>query len=129
MTWFWKRPRWSTPAGWFTPFTTQGDAVMDRPGARAEKYARVFSTKDGRDVLADILALAGVGAADFMPGDNRDESLWRSGVKAGALAIADRAGLNTGALGRALILGKLEAMTHATETLHDADAGAAAPDE
>lgn len=129
MRWPWQRKGWTTPAGFFTPFGPHGDPVMDRPGARAEKYRRVFSTVDGRDVLADILALAGVGAADFMPGDDRDASLWRSGVKAGALAIADRAGLNTGALGRALIVGKLEAMTHATQTVHDADPGAAAADD
>jgi hypothetical protein len=125
----WRRRRWQTPAGFFTPFGSDGDPVMDRPGRREEIYARLFSTKDGRDVLADILALAGIARPDFEPGVDRDDAVFRSGVKAGALSIARTAGLDTGALGRALIAGKLEAMTHATQTLHDPDADPAAADD
>lgn len=73
---------------------------------------RVFSTADGRVVLADILALAGIGRSDFQPGVRSEDAHFNSGVKAGALAIAERAGLHTGALGRALVTGRLEAMSH-----------------
>lgn len=114
---FHRRRRWKTPPGYYTTFAAGGDPMMDSPGRRQELYGRLFSTGDGRAVLADILAVAGVGWADFEPGMDRDTSTWRSGVKANALSIARTAGLDTGALGRALITGKLEAMTDAHETI------------
>jgi hypothetical protein len=117
---FWRRSFWKTPKGFFTPFGVRGDSAMDQPGAREAAYAQVFSTLQGRNVLADILALAGVGRADFEPGMPREDASFYSGMKAGALEIARRAGLDTGALGRALVTGQLEAMTHG-ETDEDAD--------
>ena len=125
----WLRRRfWKTPAGFFTPFNRNGDPAMTDQ-RRHDLYVRLFSTADGRAVMADQLALAGVGWPDFEPGRDTLEGAYRSGAKRHALSLATWAGLDTGALGRALIVGKLEAMNHATETVHDADAGAAAADD
>lgn len=107
-----RRHAWQTPRGFYTPFALQGDPALDGDGRREELYSRLFSTADGRAVLADILALSGVGRPAYEPGTAREDAIFFDGMKANALSIARLAGLETGALGRALVTGKLEAMTH-----------------
>lgn len=111
-------PTWSTPKGYFTPFGLNGDPAMDGHGEdpderRRALYMQVFSTSDGRLVLGDMLALAGVGRPPFEPGGSRDDATYYSGSMAFALAVARLAGCETGALGRAVVEGKLEEMTNA----------------
>lgn len=111
-----RRLGWTTPKGFFTPFHMRGDPALDRAGVREDLYRRVFSTADGRVVLADMLSFAGVGVSDYEVGMPVNDAIFRSGIKWGAIYVARLAGLETGALGRALVTGRLEAMaTHGDE--------------
>lgn len=105
----WRRRPWTTPRGFSTFLSRRGDPALDQPGAREDLYRDVFSTFDGRRVLADILARSGIGAA-FDPDAGADAGFHNSGMQAMAIDIARLAGLESGALGRALVSGQLEAM-------------------
>jgi hypothetical protein len=123
-----RRPRWKAPRGYHTLFSIRGDPLLDDGEKRAELYARVFSTADGRMILGDILARAGLGRADYEPGVARDDAIFFSGVKHCALDIARMAGLETGAIGRALVNGRLEDMAHASDETDSDDEAPAAED-
>lgn len=99
-----------------TPFLMNGDPGFETEERRREAYHKVFSTVDGRMVLADILMRGGAGVPAWMPpahGEPRqppEDAIFNSGLYAMALSIANDAGLNTGKLGRALVTGTLETM-------------------
>ena len=94
----------------YTPFLVMGDPVLNNEERRCDLYRQVFSTVNGRVVLADILVRAGIAAPAYQPGRKPEDAMFYSGVHANALEIARTAGLELGALGRALIEGTLETM-------------------
>lgn len=107
--------------GFTTPFLMRGDPDFEDEERRLEAYRKVFSTVDGRMVLADILVRGGCGTPAWSPApdgpDGRPlyrrptaDAIFNSGIHAFALSIASDAGLNTGLLGRALVSGILETM-------------------
>lgn len=93
-----------------TPFLLSGDPLLEDEDKRQEIYRQVFSTVNGRIVLADILMRAGVALPAFQPGGDANEGFYNSGAHAYALSIAQTAGLHLGRLGRAMVEGTLETM-------------------
>ncbi len=102
-----------------TPLTFAGAPELDDVEKRRALYKRLFSTVDGRQVLADILTRGGVGRPAFEPGGNRDDALYFSGVHALALEIAFAAGLDMGRIGSAFVAGDIETMMEPHDDTRD----------
>lgn len=113
----------------YTPFVLAGDPMLENEERRAEIYRQVFSTVNGRMVLADILVRAGIGRPAYEPGQtNPSDAVFYSGMHAKALEIARTAGLELGSLGRALTEGELETMMEKHDDDGNDDAGNDDPD-
>lgn len=105
-------------AGYVTAFLLEGTPGLTDQ-ARKELYARVFSTPDGREVLADMVARCGFGLPSYLPSGADPQpdgmraaldAVFREGQRSAALDCFRLAGMPTGRIGEALVQGRLEAM-------------------